>query len=119
MAEGAGVAEEERVERVGDDPRVNELCDAVSRLRRALAAHPALLPDRDAAEDELAALDAMARAGEPEVPRLRRALLLVAGALGSVSALAPALGEVRAAVDRFGGTPGEERFRVPGPREGG
>ncbi|RLV10508.1 hypothetical protein CTZ27_01815 [Streptomyces griseocarneus] len=84
------------------DLRVDALRDAVSRLRRALAAHPARLPDRDAAEDELAALDAMARAGEPEVSRLRRSLLLVAGAVGSVSALAPALGELRAAVDGFG-----------------
>ncbi|MBT2385112.1 DUF5955 family protein [Streptomyces sp. ISL-11] len=118
MAEGAGVVEEQRVGRVGEDPRVSELCDAVSRLRRALAGHPALLPDRDAAEDELAALDAMAREGRPEVPRLRRSLLLVAGAVGSVSALAPALGEVRAAVDRFGETADESAPRVPGPREG-
>lgn len=106
MAEGAVVVEEERAGRIGDDPRVSELRAAVSRLRRALAAHPAQLPDRDAAEDELAALDAMARAGAPEVPRLRRSLLLVAGAVGSVSALAQALGEVRAAVDSFGEQPG-------------
>ncbi|MFV8132242.1 DUF5955 family protein [Streptomyces syringium] len=101
--------EEERAGRIGDDPRVSELRAAVSRLRRALAAHPAQLPDRDAAEDELAALDAMARAGAPEVPRLRRSLLLVAGAVGSVSALAQALGEVRAAVDSFG----EQRVTAP------
>lgn len=106
MAEGAVVVEEERAGRIGDDPRVSTLRAAVSRLRRALAAHPAQLPDRDAAEDELAALDAMARAGAPEVPRLRRSLLLVAGAVGSVSALAQALGEVRAAVDSFGEQPG-------------
>ncbi|MEU7104068.1 DUF5955 family protein [Streptomyces sp. NPDC046215] len=117
--------EEKRVGRIGRDPRVEELRDAVSRLRRALAAHPALLPDRDAAEDELAALDAMVCAGRPEVPRLRRSLLLVAGAVGSVSALAPALGEVRAAVDRFGEAPRPARpapgeageHRVPSPRE--
>jgi Family of unknown function (DUF5955) len=120
VAEGAVVVDEEHEGRVGKDPRVSDLCDAVSRLRRALAGHPAPLPDRDAAEDELAALDAMAREGEPEVPRLRRSLLLVAGAVGSVSALAPAMGEVRAAVDRFGAAPsetGEARLRVPVPRE--
>ncbi|MFC5719204.1 DUF5955 family protein [Streptomyces gamaensis] len=84
------------------DARAAELRAAVSRLRRELAAHPAMLRDRGAAEDELAALDALIRAGEPEVSRLRRSLLLLAGAVGSVSALAPALGEVRAAVDSFG-----------------
>ncbi|WP_229844863.1 DUF5955 family protein [Streptomyces cinnamoneus] len=101
--------EEERADRFGEepDPRAGELGAAVSRLRRALAGHPALLPDRDAAEDELAALDAMARAGATDVSRLRRSLLLVAGAVGSVSALAPALGDVRAAVESFGGLPGE------------
>ncbi|GAA0389722.1 hypothetical protein GCM10010357_08010 [Streptomyces luteireticuli] len=87
----------------------------MSRLRRALAAHPALLPDRDAAEDELAALDAMAGAGEPELSRLRRSLLLVAGAVGSVSALAPALGDVRTAVDRFDA---EKTDEVKGPGSG-
>nr|WP_308433627.1 DUF5955 family protein [Streptomyces hiroshimensis] len=92
------------------DPRVSELRDAVSRLRRALAGHPAPLPDRDVAEDELAALDAMARAGDPEISRLRRSLLLVAGAVGSVSALSPALTEVRHAVDAFA--------PPPAPREG-
>ncbi|MGK5640750.1 DUF5955 family protein [Streptomyces sp. URMC 126] len=102
MAEGAVVVEQGPSGRPGErDPKADELSAAVSRLRRALAAHPARLPDRDAAEDELAALDAMARAGDPEVTRLRSSLLLVAGAVGSVSALAPALGEVREAVDRF------------------
>jgi hypothetical protein len=78
---------------------------AVSRLRRELASHPAELPDRGIAEDELAALDAMVRTGPPEVPRLRRSLLLVAGAVGSVSALGAALGEVRNAVELFGDPP--------------
>ncbi|MBZ6472692.1 DUF5955 family protein [Streptomyces griseocarneus] len=124
--------EEERAGRFGEetDPRVDELGAAVSRLRRELAGHPAPLPDRDAAEDELAALDAMARAGAPDVSRLRRSLLLVAGAVGSVSALAPALGAVRAAVDRFGELPGApaagrpaggaeaDAAEVPRPREG-
>ncbi|AEN13283.1 MULTISPECIES: DUF5955 family protein [unclassified Streptomyces] len=87
------------------DPRVAELRTAVSRLRRELAGHPAEFPDRGIAEDELAALDAMAVGGTPEIPRLRRSLLLVAGAIGSVSALAPRLRDVRNAVDLFGEPP--------------
>ncbi|GAB3013634.1 DUF5955 family protein [Streptomyces pseudoechinosporeus] len=79
-----------------------ELRTAVSRLRRELAAHPAEFPDRGIAEDELAALAAMTVSGIPEVPRLRRSLLLIAGSIGSVSALAPGLQEVRSAVELFG-----------------
>ncbi|MBA2951061.1 DUF5955 family protein [Streptomyces himalayensis] len=85
-----------------EDPRVMELRTAVSRLRRELAAHPAEFPDRGIAEEELAALAAMAVSGVPETPRLRRSLLLIAGAIGSVSALAAGLAEVRNAVDLFG-----------------
>ncbi|WP_039937174.1 DUF5955 family protein [Streptomyces himastatinicus] len=85
-----------------EDPRVAELRLAVARLRRDLAAHPAELPDRAIADDELAALDAMARTGTPELHRLHRSLLLVAGALGSVSALNPSLRAVRSAIDLFG-----------------
>lgn len=85
-----------------EDPRVAELRTAVSRLRRELAAHPAEFPDRVVAEDELAALAAMVTHGVPEVPRLRRSLLLIAGAIGSVSALARGLSDVRSAVDLFG-----------------
>ncbi|MFD8999805.1 DUF5955 family protein [Streptomyces sp. NPDC059582] len=85
-----------------EDPRVTELRSAVSRLRRELAAHPAEFPDRGIAEDELAALNAMALGGAPEIPHLRRSLLLVAGAIGSVSALAQGLSDVRAAVELFG-----------------
>ncbi|MFD5264782.1 DUF5955 family protein [Streptomyces sp. NPDC058335] len=85
-----------------EDPRVAELRTAVSRLRRELAAHPAEFPDRVIAEDELAALAAMAAHGIPEIPRLRRSLLLIAGAIGSVSALARGLSEVRSAVELFG-----------------
>ncbi|MEU1468232.1 DUF5955 family protein [Streptomyces sp. NPDC005761] len=94
-----------RVTSSGEDPRVTELRTAVSRLRRELAGHPAEFPDRAIAEDELAALDAMAAGGAPEIPRLRRSLLLIAGAVGSVSALASALREVRIAVDLFGEPP--------------
>jgi hypothetical protein len=89
----------------GEDPRVAELRTAVSRLRRELAAHPAEFPDRVIAEDELAALAAMAAHGIPEIPRLRRSLLLIAGAIGSVSALARGLSQVRSAVDLFGEPP--------------
>ncbi|MGW7411972.1 DUF5955 family protein [Streptomyces sp. NPDC054863] len=84
------------------DPRVAELHRVVARLRRELAAHPAELSDRMIAEDELAALAAMVLSGAPDVLRLRRSLLLVAGAIGSVSALGPAMGLVRDAVERFG-----------------
>ncbi|MER5379295.1 DUF5955 family protein [Streptomyces sp. NPDC002688] len=92
-----------------EDPRVAELRTAVSRLRCELATHPAEFPDRGIAEDELAALAAMAAAGEPEIPRLRRSLLLVAGAIGSVSALATRLADVRTAVELFGEPPHRTR----------
>ncbi|MER6953494.1 MULTISPECIES: DUF5955 family protein [unclassified Streptomyces] len=88
-----------------EDPRVAELRAAVSRLRRELAAHPAEFPDRVVAEDELAALAAMAAHGIPEIPRLRRSLLLIAGAIGSMSALSRGLSDVRSAVELFGEPP--------------
>ncbi|MEU5667451.1 DUF5955 family protein [Streptomyces longwoodensis] len=88
-----------------DDPRVTGLRTAVSRLRRELAALPAEFPDRAIAEDELAALAAMVTHGVPEVPRLRGSLLLLAGAIGSVSALAGGLSDVRHAVELFGEPP--------------
>jgi hypothetical protein len=81
---------------------VTELRAAVSRLRRELAGHPAEFADRGIAEDELAAMDAMALSGVPEIRRLRRSLLLIAGAVGSVSALAAGLTNVRNAVELFG-----------------
>ncbi|WP_329419382.1 DUF5955 family protein [Streptomyces sp. NBC_01693] len=96
---------QERLTGSGEDPRVTELRTAVSRLRRELAGHPVEFPDRGIAEEELAALDAMAAGGRPEIPRLRRSLLLVAGAIGSVSALGPRLRDVRVAVDLFGEPP--------------
>ncbi|WP_438485168.1 DUF5955 family protein [Streptomyces sp. S186] len=89
----------------GSDPQVRELRVAVARLRRQLALLPGELPDRTAADEELAALDAMVGHGAPEVPRLRRSLLLIAGAVGSVSALSPALSEVRKRIDGFGELP--------------
>ncbi|MFC8273279.1 DUF5955 family protein [Streptomyces sp. NPDC057271] len=87
------------------DPRVVELRAAVSRLRRELAGHPTEFTDRGIAEDELAALDAMAVSGVPEVRRLRRSLLLIAGSIGSVSALSNGLTGVRRAVELFGEPP--------------
>ncbi|MGW5820629.1 DUF5955 family protein [Streptomyces noursei] len=89
-----------------NDPRVRALRVAVGRLRRQLAVLPGELPDRAAADDELAALDAMVSHGAPEVIRLRRSLLLIAGAVGSVSARSPALSEVRERIDGFSGLPG-------------
>ncbi|MFJ3582712.1 DUF5955 family protein [Streptomyces sp. NPDC090127] len=89
----------------GEDPRVAELRAAVSRLRRELAGHRAEFTDRGIAEDELAALDAMVVSGIPEVRRLRRSLLLIAGSIGSVSALANGLANVRQAVELFGEPP--------------
>ncbi|MFJ6573263.1 DUF5955 family protein [Streptomyces sp. NPDC091292] len=88
-----------------EDPRVAVLRVAVVRLHRALAAHPVEFPDRGIAEEELAALAAMASGGIPETPRLRRSLLLIAGSIGSVSALSGPLAEVRSAVELFGGPP--------------
>ncbi|MEI5007984.1 DUF5955 family protein [Streptomyces sp. NPDC058423] len=91
-----------RETRSSEDPRVTELRAAVSRLRRELAGHPAEFADRGIADDELAAMDAMALSGVPEIRRLRRSLLLIAGAVGSVSALAAGLTNVRNAVELFG-----------------
>lgn len=88
-----------------EDPRVAGLRTAVSRLRRELAAHPGEFADRGIAEDELAALAAMAVGGAPEIPRLRSSLLLIAGAIGSVSALNSSLSNVRSAVELFGEPP--------------
>ncbi len=84
------------------DPRAAALRVAVARCRRELAGYRGNLPDRHIAEDELSALAAAADAGVPDVPRLRRGLLVIAGALGSVSALAGALTEVRRAIELFG-----------------
>jgi hypothetical protein len=96
---------QERLAGSDEDPRVTELSAAVSRLRRELAVLPTEFPDRGIADEELAALAAMAVGGRPEIPRLRRSLLLIAGAIGSVSALAPGLRAVRGAVDLFGEPP--------------
>ncbi|MEE4542682.1 DUF5955 family protein [Streptomyces sp. V4-01] len=80
------------------------LQEAVFRLRRELSAYRPLLPDRGVAEDELDALALQAAAavpgpGSPDTERLRHSLLLVAAALGSVSALAGPLDALRGAVE--------------------
>ncbi|WP_078535473.1 DUF5955 family protein [Streptomyces pristinaespiralis] len=93
----------------GEEPRAAELRAAVARLRRELAGYPAEFSDRGIEEDELTVLAAMVAAGDPEIPRMRRSLLLIAGAVGSVSALSPALMQVRAAVDLFGEAPPQRR----------
>ncbi|MEV6961693.1 DUF5955 family protein [Streptomyces sp. NPDC051207] len=85
-----------------EDPRVAELRTAVSRLTRELAAHPADFPDRAVAEEELAALAALPAGAVPEIPRLHRSLLLIAAAIGSVSALSEGLAQVRTAVELLG-----------------
>lgn len=85
-----------------DDPRVTALRLSVARVRRELAALRSELPDRAIAEDELGALANAADVGILEIDRMRHSLLLVAAALGSVSALTVALAELRRAVDLFG-----------------
>lgn len=85
-----------------EDPRVAGLRAAVGRLGRELADYPAVLPDRRVAEEELALLDVHAASGTLSVPRLRESLLVVTGALGSVSALSAPLSRVHHAIDLFG-----------------
>jgi hypothetical protein len=89
----------------GVDPRVEALRAAVARLHRELAGYRAELPERAIAEEELVALAAELSLGVPETEQLSRSLLVIAGALGSVSALGSALSEVRRAVELFGGAP--------------
>jgi len=60
------------------------------------------LCDRRVADEELAQLQSDAAAGLLPVPRLRRSLLVVTAALGSVSALSDPLAQLRRAIDRFG-----------------
>jgi hypothetical protein len=83
---------------------------AVLRLRRDLRAFPgATLADREIAERELAALDAMSASGRTDDATLQQGLLLIAAAVGSVSALAPAVVQLRDAVELFGVL----RYRIP------
>ena len=91
-----------RVDRREKDPRVTALDAAVRNLGVELDAYERVLSDRVVAEEQLAALRAMVRSNEPEVQALRTVLLMLTAALGSVSALAEPLGEVRKAVELFG-----------------
>lgn len=85
------------------DPRVAGLTAAVARLRTELAAHPADLPDREAAEQELDALDAQVAGDDgPTVEHLRASLLQVQACIGSVSALAEPMLSLRKAIELFG-----------------
>jgi hypothetical protein len=86
-----------------EDPRLAPLRAAVTRLRRELADHRADLPDRDIAETELEALRRLVTVGGvPALGPVQRSLLLVVGAIGSVSALGSAVGELRRAVETLG-----------------
>jgi hypothetical protein len=87
---------------LGSAPGAAGLLGAVLRLRSELAAHRTPLPDRAVAEDELDALGRQAvSSSAPDTESLRHSLLLVASALGSVSALSAALTELRAAVEEM------------------
>jgi hypothetical protein len=86
-----------------EDPRLRALRAAVDRLREELRGYPSALADREVAEGELAALDGMAAKGVPDATALRHALLLIAAAVGSFSALAPAVTGLRQAVELFCG----------------
>ncbi|MET8554399.1 DUF5955 family protein [Streptomyces sp. NPDC004959] len=89
-----------------EDPRIEELRAAVTVLRCALAALPADLTDRGLAEGELAALAVLLSGPAPSPAALSGPLLRLAATTGSVSALAPALARLRAAVELFGGAGG-------------
>ncbi|GAA3868041.1 DUF5955 family protein [Streptomyces sedi] len=98
----------------GLDPRVTTLRAAVHRLRRELGGYRVALADREVAMERLSRLDELSLAGVPDVETLRQALLEIAAALGSVSALAPAVAEFRRALELFG----VPRFPPEEPRWG-
>ncbi|MFD5315457.1 DUF5955 family protein [Streptomyces sp. NPDC127098] len=106
----------------GADPRVGALRVAIERLRRDLNGYAAALADRGVAEHQLAVLSAAASDPAPETAALRNALLMIAGAVGSVSALAPAVVQLRQAVELFGpphGVPPDVPAGVTHPPYGG
>ncbi|WP_325052794.1 DUF5955 family protein [Streptomyces triticirhizae] len=86
----------------GLDPRVTMLRAAVHRLRRELGGYQVALADREVAMERLTGLDELSVADVPDQATLAQALLEIAAALGSVSALRPALAEFRRAVELFG-----------------
>ncbi|NLU72747.1 hypothetical protein HCC61_08685 [Streptomyces sp. HNM0575] len=98
-----------RVADGAEDPRVAGLSASVARLRAELDAYPARLHDRQAAEDELDALDTQVAGGAPAAEGLRHSLLLIVAAVGSVSALAEALSSLRNAIELFGEPSGFRR----------
>ncbi|MFF2376198.1 DUF5955 family protein [Streptomyces xiamenensis] len=86
----------------GEDPRLMSLRAAVERLWVDLSGYQAPLADREVAERELTGLLGLLDAGVPEGAPLSTALLRIAAAVGSVSALAPAVSQLREAVELFG-----------------
>jgi hypothetical protein len=99
------VLDGERSAVAGNGPAAG-LREAVRRMRRELTAHPPLAPDRTVAEDALEELAGQAETAERalglvDCERVRHSLLLVAAALGSISALAAPLDELREAVERL------------------
>ncbi len=84
------------------DPRIAELRAAAAWLRHEMDLHRVAPPDRGAAEAELLALERRVASGELTVPALRGSLLALAGALGSVSALAAPFSAFHRAVEVFG-----------------
>lgn len=92
-----------------EDPRVTGLSVAVIRLRSELDGYPSPLCDRATAEDALDALAVQAATGTPVAAGLRHSLLLLAAAVGSVSALSSALAELRRAIELFGEPPAFQR----------
>ncbi|WP_240796543.1 DUF5955 family protein [Streptomyces sp. RFCAC02] len=84
------------------DPRIAGLRTAVDRLRRDLGGHPAPLADREIADRELDALDRMTRSGDFVAAELRQSLLLIVASIGSVSALAFGVAQLRDALEMFG-----------------
>lgn len=87
---------------LAEEHRRSALRAAVDRLRRDLCGYQASLADREVAERQLAVLQRMSQADVMEEATLRDALLLIAAAVGSVSALAPAVAQLSAAVEPFG-----------------
>jgi len=99
----------------GTDPRVAALRAAADRLERELRGFRSPLADREVAERQLAVLSGMSDDAVPDGAALRDALLLIAAALNSVSVLAPAVAQLREAVELFG----MPRHRIPAARPAG
>ncbi|MEO3753800.1 DUF5955 family protein [Streptomyces sp. B6B3] len=97
-------AEPRRIRGLGEgaeESPLSALGVAVARLRRELGGYRAVLADREVAERQLATLERLIAGGDPDESDLRDALLLIAAAVGSVSALAAATAQLRRAVERL------------------